>query len=187
MLVPLQIIFKKLAPSESIKADITELAMKLERYAKHITSCRVIVEVPHRHHRKGKLYSIKIDVTLPGKEILVTRHSDQHHAHEDIYVAISDAFNATQRQLEDYVRRHRGKVKLHKSAPHGKVIQLFPHEDYGIIESSDGREIYFNRNSILNMDFDKLEIGTKVHYAEEMGEQGPQASTIHVEGKHHVV
>jgi cold shock CspA family protein len=70
--------------------------------------------------------------------------------------------------------------------PHGKIKELFPYEDYGLIETSDGREIYFHRNSILEGDFDKLEAGDSVHFTEEKGEQGPQASTVHVEGKHHV-
>ena len=56
-----------------------------------------------------------------------------------------------------------------------------------MIETSDDREVYFHRNSVLNEDFDKLEVGTRVHFAEEMGEKGPQASSVHVEGKHHAV
>lgn len=187
MQIPLQITFKNLEPSEFIEANVREKAEKLERFAEHITSCRVVIETPHRHHHKGNLYHVRIDITLPGEEIVTSRHPDKHHAHEDVYVAIRDAFDATRRQLEDYVRRRRGKVKAHEPEPHGKILRLFPYEDYGVIESEDGREIYFNRNSTLNVDFDTLEIGAAVHYTEEMGEQGPQASTIHVEGKHHVV
>jgi cold shock CspA family protein len=85
------------------------------------------------------------------------------------------------------VRRRRGDVKYHESEPHGRITQLFPSEDYGLIQTADGREIYFHRNSVLNADFDKLEEGAQVHFSEEMGEKGPQASTVHVEGKHHTV
>ena len=187
MQLPLQITFRNLEQSDSIEANVREKAAKIERFAEHITSCRVIVEAPHKHHHKGVIYRVKIDITLPGKEIVVNHHSDEHHAHEDVYVAIRDAFDAARRQLEDYVRLRRGKVKSHEVAPHGQITQLFPNEDYGVIESSDNREIYFHRNSVLDDDFDKLEIGMTVHFAEEMGEKGPQASTVHIESKHHVI
>ena len=117
---------------------------------------------------------------------MVTRHPDEHHAHEDPYVTLRDTFNAAQRQLEDYVRKLRGKVKTHETPPHGKIKQLFPYEDYGLIETLDGREIYFHRNSVVEEDFNNLAEGDSVHFSEEMGEDGPQASSVHVEGKHHV-
>lgn len=187
MQIPLKITFKNIPQSDFVEARIREKVDKLEQFSELITSCRVLVETPHKHHRKGNLYNIKVDVTLPGEEIVATRHPDEHQAHEDIYVAIRDAFDATRRQLEDYVRRRRGKVKTHETGPYGKISALFPYEDYGTIETSDGREIYFHRNSLLDEDFDKVEVGARVHFTEEMGEKGPQASSIHVEGKHHVV
>ena len=187
MQIPLKITFKNIPQSDFVEARIREKVDKLEQFSEHITSCRVLVEAPHQHHHKGNLYNIKVDVTLPGEEILATRHPDEHHAHEDIYVAIRDAFNAIRRQLEDYVRRRRGKVKTHETGPYGRISELVPYEGYGIIETQDGRRIYFHRNSVLDEDFDKLEIGTRVHFTEEMGEKGPQASSIHVEGKHHAV
>lgn len=187
MQIPLKITFKNIPQSDFVEARIREKVNKLEQFTENITSCRVLIEAPHKHHRKGNLYNIRVDVTLPGEEIVSTRHPDQHHAHEDLYVALRDAFNATRRQLENYVRRRRGKVKTHDVEPHGKIIGLVPDEDYGVIQTVDGRDIYFHRNSVLDEGFDKLEIGARVHFTEEMGEKGPQASSIHVEGKHHVV
>lgn len=187
MQIPLQITYRNFEQSDAVEANIREKVDKLERFAEHITSCRVIVEAPHKHHHKGNIYVVKIDMTLPGEEIVASRHPDQHHAHEDVYVAIRDAFDAVRRQLEDYVRRRRSKVKTHEIEPHGLIKQLFPQEDYGLIETSDNREVYFHRNSVINADFDKLEAGISVHFTEEMGEKGPQASTVHVEGKHHAV
>jgi len=187
MQVPLQITFRHLDPSDAIEADIRERAQKLELFSDDITSCRVVVEAPHQHHHKGRIYTVTVDITVPGGEIVASRHPDKHHAHEDAYVAIRDAFNAAKRQLEDYVRQRRGKVKLHESPPHGEIMRLVPDEDYGLIKAHDGREIYFHRNSVLDEEFDKLEIGMSVHFTEEQGEEGLQASTVHVEGKHHVV
>lgn len=187
MQIPLQITFRHMDPSEAMEAKIREKAEKLDKFADHIMSCRVTVDQEHKHKSQGKLFSIKVDITVPGNEIVITRHPDKHHAHEDPYVALRDAFDSAKRQLEDYVRKQRGKVKMHETAPHGKVKALFPYEDYGVIETPDGREIYFHRNSVVNKDYDTLNEGDSVRFSEEMGDNGPQASTVHVEGKHHVI
>lgn len=186
MQIPLQITFKNLDHSDAIEAELREKAVYLERFASDIMSCRVVVEAPHKHHHKGNIYHVSIDITLPGEEIVANRRPDEHQAHEDVFVAIRDAFDNARRQLEDYVRKQRGKVKTHETLPHGIIKELFLTMDYGVIDTSDGREVYFHRNSVIDADFDKLEVGKRVHFNEEMGEKGPQASTVHVEGKHHV-
>ena len=101
-----------------------------------------------------------------------------HYSHEDIYVAIRDAFDATQRRLADYAQRQRGDVKPREAPPVVRVTKLFPTEGYGFITTLDGREIYFHKNSVLNDAFDRLEVGSEVQYVEEEGEKGPQASTV---------
>ena len=113
MQIPLQITFRHMETSEALEAKIREKVSSLERFADHITGCRVTVEAPHQHHHKGQLFNVKVDITLPGTEIVADRHPDKHHAHEDVYVALRDAFKATRRQLEDYVRKQRGDVKTH--------------------------------------------------------------------------
>ena len=122
MQIPLQITYRDMDPSDAVSANIREKAEKIEHFA-DITSCRVTVEAPHKHHHKGRLFAVKIDITVPGEEIVVTRSPDQHHAHEDIYVAIRDAFNAAKRQLEDYIRRRRGQVKRHESAEQERLSE----------------------------------------------------------------
>jgi len=124
---------------------------------------------------------------VPDEEIVVSREHDLHHSHADPYVAIRDAFDAARRQLEDYARRRRQHVKSHEVPPHGVVSRLEPSLDYGMITSNDGREIYFHRNSVVEGSFDQLTIGAEVRFDEEMGEQGPQASTVKRVGKHHPV
>lgn len=187
MKIPLQITFRNMEPSDAVEAKIREKASNLEHFAKDIMSCRVIVEAPHKHHHKGNIYAVKIDITLPDDEIIVDRNPGQDHTHEDVYVAIRDAFKAERRQLEDYVRQRRNKVKAHKTLPHGYIKELFAEENYGVIDTQDNRDIYFHRNSVINADFEQLKVGDSVHFSEEMGEDGPQASTVHVEGKHHAV
>jgi cold shock CspA family protein/ribosome-associated translation inhibitor RaiA len=202
MQIPLQITFRNMPPSPAIEENIREKASKLESFCDRIMSCRVIVEAPHRHHRKGKTYEVRIDLTVPGGELVINRSPkrlkaakvdlaerpdtklieshkpSKHAAHADAYVAIRDAFNAAGRKLQDYARRQSGVVKQHESPTRARVAKLFPEENYGFIETPDGREIYFHGNSVLQPGFTHLDVGAEVYFAEEQGEQGPQASTV---------
>jgi len=187
MEIPLKITFRNVDPSEAVEAKIRERAKKLERFNNDIISCRVVVEAPHKRRHKGILYNVKIDMTLRDGELVINRLPEKNRAREDVYVAMKEAFDAACRKLEDYVRRRRGDVKVHETAPSGRISALFPEEDYGRIETPDGRDIYFHRNSVMNEDFDRLEIGAEVRFEEESGESGPQAATVQVEGKHHVL
>ena len=204
MEVPLKITFRDIPPSPAIEDTIKEKAAKLESYFDSIMSCRVIVEAPHRHHHKGKAYQVRIDMTVPGSEIVINRapkrleaakstdpdepvkalleshEPGRHGAHEDIYVAIRDAFDAAERKLQDYARKRRGKVKRHEPEPVATVNKLFTDEGYGFLLSPDGREVYFHRNSVLEPGFDSLSVGTAVRFTEEQGAMGPQASTVHI-------
>ncbi len=184
---PLQITFRHMDPSPALEAVVRERAEKLEKFCDQIIGCRVVVESPHKHHHKGNLHHLRIDVTVPDAEIVVVRSPDEHQAHEDPYVAVRDAFDSVRRQLEDYMRKRRGKVKLHEPAAHGRVTVLEPAQDYGTLETPDGREIYFHRNSLVKADFDDLAIGTELRFVEEAGEKGTQASSVFVIGKHHPV
>lgn len=114
MQIPLQITWRDIEKSEAVEAAVQEHAKKLDQFCDHITSCRVVVEVPHHHKHKGNIYHISIDITVPGKEIAVTRDPSQHHAHEDMYVTVRDAFAAAKRQVQNYVRIQRGEVKHHE-------------------------------------------------------------------------
>jgi ribosomal subunit interface protein len=185
--LPIQITFRHMKASEQVEANIRKKAEKLEQVHDHIMSCRVMVESHHKHHQQGNLFHIRIDVTVPGKEVVVSREPHENHAHEDVYVTIRDAFDAMRRLLEDHARKQRHEVKSHEVIPHGRISQLQPDENYGRIETPDGRDIYFHRNSVINENFDKLELGSEVRFDEEMGDDGPQASTVHVIGRHHIV
>ena len=110
---PIQVVFHNLDPSPAIEAAIRERAAKLDRLCSEVIGCRVVVESPHRHQRHGKLYTVRIDVTVPNVELVVTREPGEDHAHGDVYVAIRDAFDAMRRQLEDYARLRRRQVKRH--------------------------------------------------------------------------
>jgi len=188
METPLEITFRNLDHSDAVEARVREKAAKLEQVYGRITSCRVMIEALNRQHTKGNLFHVTIEVGVPGKQVMVDRNSGKNGAHEDVYVAVRDAFNAARRRLEDHSRKRSGNVKTHEVPPHGRVIRLNGFEGYGFIESSDGREIYFHRNSLVDADFDKLEEGQEVRFVEVNGEsdKGPQASTVKLIGKHHL-
>ena len=113
MSFPLEVDFHNLERSEFIESAVRERCKKLERFAPHVTRCRVKIAAPHRHHTKGNVYHVSVDLHVPGAEIVVNRDPDKDHAHEDVYVAVRDAINAAARQLQGYVRVRRGDVRKH--------------------------------------------------------------------------
>jgi ribosomal subunit interface protein len=182
MLVPLEIHFRNMDPSAAIEDAVRKRVAKLEQFADLIVSCRVTVEAPHKHHRQGNLFSVTVDLRYPGGEVVASREPSAHKAHKDLFVALRDAFKAARRQLQDRVRERRGDVKRSDGPPHGRIASVEPDKDCGRILTADGREIYFHRNSVLNARFDRLEPGVEVRFNEEQGDEGPQASSVHVVG-----
>jgi ribosomal subunit interface protein len=185
MKLPAEITFRNMNASEALEANVRDKVEKLEQFCDRIMSCRVVVEANHRHQNKGHLYHVRIDLSVPGQELVVSRDPSDNQAHADVYVAVRDAFSAARRQLDKFVRANRRDAKAHANlpAPHGRILELIPMEDFGRILTPDGREIYFHRNSLLNGSFDKLEIGDEVRFSEEMGDDGPQASSVHLVGR----
>ncbi len=104
MQVPLQISFRNIGSSEAVEAAVRKRVEQLERIDDSITSCRVTIELAHKHHHKGNLFHVVINVRTPTGEIAVSRMPDDEHAHEDVYVAIRDAFDAARRQLQNQLR-----------------------------------------------------------------------------------
>lgn len=179
MEVPLKVTAHALTLSDAVEAEIREKVAKLETSYGRITSCHIVVGAPVRTaHDKQGLYNVSIDLSVPGAEIVVTRKADPA-----LSVALRDAFHAARRQLEDYGRRQRGDVKTRELLPHAVVKRLFPQDGYGFLETPEGREVYFHQNSVMPPSFAHLAVGTEVRFAEEEGEEGPQASTVHLVGK----
>ena len=178
MKLPLQITFRNMEPSDAVAARIAEKARKLDHFCNRIMACHVVFEAQHQHHYKGNLFHVRIDLTVPDREIVISRDPGQHHAHEDAYVAIRDAFNAARRQLEQYNQKRQQHVKTHVPPLTGRIIELHPEKGYGRIETADGQLIYFHRNSVLKNNFEQLDIGSEVRFDQEAGDLGPQASTV---------
>jgi ribosome-associated translation inhibitor RaiA len=105
---PCQITFRNISHDETIETAIQDKVAKLDSRFENIITCRVVVEVPHRHHKHGNYYNVRIDISVPEKEIVVNRDpGDKVEAHKDFNVALRDAFDAASRQLENYVESRR--------------------------------------------------------------------------------
>ncbi|MBZ5527174.1 MAG: cold shock domain-containing protein [Acidobacteriia bacterium] len=201
MKIPVDIRFRNVDPPAQAEEWVREMVIGLEKFHTRIMRCRVMVELPHLHHAQGNPYHVRIDLTVPGKEIVIKHQPTLYSAlrqtdtieesksrevaagHKDLYVALSDAFRVACRRLQDHVRLRRGQTKSHEPPPQGRVSKLFPDRGFGFLETSDGREIYFHERSVLHEGFGRLEVGSAVTFVEEEGENGPQASTVRLTGK----
>jgi cold shock CspA family protein/ribosome-associated translation inhibitor RaiA len=185
MEVPLKITFRNVRKDTKIEGLIHQQAAKLERVCDHIVSCRIAVEKPQEHQRRGNPFRVRIDVTVPPEhELVVVRDSSEGDLHEQLSTVIRDAFGAMRRQLRKLVEKQHGDVKTHPEQEiGGLVVRLFPEQGYGFIKSLDGHEVYFHKNSLPGDEFDRLEVGTGVQWVEVQGDKGPQASTVRIVDK----
>lgn len=181
---PLQITFRDIDPSPAIEAQIRERVAKLEEFYPRIVSCHVTVQLAHRRHQKGNIYEVSIELGVPGKDIFVSREPGMDRSHEDVYVSLRDTFEEAKRQLLEHSQRQSGEVKRREAPLQGKITKVFYERGYGFLESPEGYEVYFHRNSVLGSKFESLQIGEAVRYAEEDGDKGPQASSLSLVGRH---
>ena len=179
METPVQIDFQGMDASAQVRGSIATHLAELEQRFGRVTAGRIVVKAPSARHKNGGLYEINIRLMLPnGREVNVDRTAPADERHADLAFALNDAFNRAGRQLQDQVRRMRGATKHHEELAEGVIRKVMKGDGYGFIESADGREIYFHRNSVAEPGFDVLKIGERVAFKEEEGEKGPQASQV---------
>ena len=185
MQVPLNMTFRNVRKTAEIEALIRKQAVKLERLCPYLVSCRIAIEKPQTHQKSGNPFRVRVDVTVPPAHELVTvRNSGEGDLHEQLPTVVRRAFDAMQRQLKKLVEKQRGEVKIHPEQElAGIVVRLFRDDGYGFIKSLEGREIYFHKNSLPAVEFNRLEIGTGVQWNEEEGENGPQATVVRIVDK----
>lgn len=177
---PLQITMRDIPHSEALDAYIKSKVAKLEGAFSHIASCHVVVAVPHKHQHQGQQFTVRIELNVPGKEIVVN-----HDHHEDVYVALRDAFDAVKRQVDDYLHRLNRQIKEHDREFVGHVVQLFSDKGYGYIGRADGARFYFNSDNLVSPSFANLKEGDEVKFIENVSSERLQAKRVSV-GKHHV-
>lgn len=178
MKLPVQINFHGVDPSEAVEAAVRDKVARLERFCGSLVRCRVVIELAQKHRQQGRPFGVCIDLTLPGRELVVGRVE-----HEDVYVALRDAFDAMRRQLEDAVRQQRGQAKLHPRELHGEIVRLNDEGGFGFVRTPDGQEYYFGRDNLRSGQFGRLSVGTPVQFIAELAGEGPQAKRVSL-GKH---
>jgi len=197
MLRPVQVTFRNVNADAGLEKLVQQESDKLERFYERITSCRVMVERPQRA-QSSKLYHVRIDLRLPRGELVVEHMPSLHAALKDVKAeksrreaeavlgyksprrAIRAAVDEMTRRLQDYKRRQESAVKTSHKMAEATVREIFPDEGYGFLETEDDRQIYFNEAGVLDGRFGRLRLGTRVRFAEETGDKGPQASTVKV-------
>ena len=183
MTIYTEIAFRDMEPSPAVEELIKRRVQKLESTFNHVAACRVIIEAPHKHRIRGQLFHVRIDLSTPQGELVSSKDIGLNVAHEQLNVALRDAFAAARKQLLRHKQKLRSDYHMADTLPSGVVKDIFHIDDYGILETTDGREIYFHRNSVINGDFDKIGIGDVARFSEELGDKGPQASTVHISGR----
>lgn len=192
-----QITFRNMETSGKLEEVVLKEAEKLDRFFSRIVSCRVTIEGPRRQEYGG-LFRVRIDLGVPGEELVVEHNPtlrsrlqeidaprkskalEPNRERRDAKLAIHQAFLEMRRRLQDYARRLRERTKQRAALPVGKVMRISPDRQFGFLETPDGQDVYFHRNSVLGDHFDELRAGSPVRFALDAGEKGPQASTVRI-------
>jgi cold shock CspA family protein len=195
MSFPVQVTFRNVPASPAIEAWVQKQAEKLETFHQRIVRCRVVIDLAHRHLRRGNRFLVKVLLSVPGGQLTArnlaapvdpeklleagrkVKKYEIAVPQKELRQAIADAFHSAGRQLQDMIRLQRGKVKTHEGVV-AQVVEVFPSQGYGFLETAEGRRVYFHRNSVLHDAFADLIRGAVVRFAEEKGEKGPQATTV---------
>jgi ribosomal subunit interface protein len=183
MQIPAKISFHNIDSSMALKDRINEKIAKLEQRVKNLMGIHVIVEAAHHHQTKGRLYSVRIDATMPGGELVVSHHPGRNpRKHDKVFAAMNAGFAALERQLQRFKEiGRRQDVKLHKENwQEGVVSNLVKKDGFGFLATILGDEIYFHKNAVDNNRFNDLDIGTKVRFVLSAtgGREGPQVSIL---------
>jgi len=177
---PLLINFHGMERSDAVESAVLKKVQHLERMCLDIMSCRVSVDLLQKHKRQGQPFGVRIDLTIPGHELVVNRVENQ-----DVYVALRDAFDDMTRQLEDAVRRRRGAVKQHPRELHGHIVRINEEGGFGFVLTADGEEYYFGRDNLADTRFEQLQVGSEVQFIAEFADEGLQAKRVSL-GKHQI-
>ncbi len=102
-----QVVFHNIDQTDALTDAVQKRIDKLERYCDQIITGRVVLDSPHNNHHKGRVYSVGMEIHTTSKEVRVNQDQHDNHAHEDLYIAIRDAFDVAERQLKSVDKKHR--------------------------------------------------------------------------------
>ncbi len=173
--VPPEIAFREVEPTDALKALILEGIDKLEKVHPRLISCRATVTdtTPGRH--SGNTYRVQLEMAVPNRTVIVDQSDPGAIEYQDVEQVIRQAFSIARNRLQEVKERSRGEVKRSELPPHGRVTRLLVSDEgvrYGFLESRQGRQIYFHEEALVDLEYDELEVGDEVRYAEAGGGRG---------------
>jgi len=180
MQVPVEITWQNMDPARHVEARVNQRVERLEKFFGRITSCRVTVAAPHQRRRQGDRYEVRLAVAVPGGEMTIDRRPGDDAAHFDVLVAVRDAFDAMEHKLRRWKDQHSGRPEAMAEPLRGRIADIETEAGFGHIVATDGRMVYFHRNSVVTGDFDKMKKDDPVELVVDPGEdaEGPHASTV---------
>lgn len=180
MQVAPQLSFKNFEPNARVRARIEKELAHLEKVHSRLTSCKVLIEGPAGQHRTGNLARVRLYLAVPGgQDIAVSNVRDDNHAHEDVMVAIRDAFRAAERQLKKTRPDPRVEAAMAPTRLSGRIARFLEGGMDGFIEGEDGLDYYFHAREATETAFADLIVGDRVTFRPEDGEKGPMARAVH--------
>lgn len=178
--MPLEITYRNVEKTPDLDGMIRERAAKLEEFHDHIVSCHVYVDRPQKHQQSGSPYVVRLDIRIPREqEIIVKSNLGDGSVHDSVAKVVADTFEAAYRRVKKLREIQRREVKKHPEQEANAVVaNILRDQGYGFLEATDGRKVYFHRNSVVQRSFEDLKPGDSVNFTEKQGDKGPQASTV---------
>jgi ribosome-associated translation inhibitor RaiA len=171
--------FHNLDRSPAVENIVKHRIEKLEKRHARITGCELTIEAPQKVKRKARTFRVKLNLHLPGKDVLVGREAAQGSAQDDVVLAVNRAFSAAEKVLKRLKKKRNAlEVKQHPPVLHGTITEIEPELGYGQLRADDGREVYFQRDALTSNFWDQLACGTRLRFREMKGEKGPFAAAV---------
>jgi len=89
------VVYRDLESSSALNETIHKKIEKLHRYSDSILHSRVVLDSPHKHKHKGKMFRASIELGIKGAPITVS------HDDPSVHVAVRDAFATCERKLKE--------------------------------------------------------------------------------------
>jgi len=188
MQAPIEIAFHNIEQADWAEDAIRDHVARLEQMFDRLTTCRVRVDQRANNSNNTIPPVVRIELSVPGHRDIVVAHEPDRLQRKfqapDLHNAINEAFRIAERRLGQFKDQLRDRTAAgrHEAANEmlGQIVEITPVQDFGFLLTASGGLLYFHRNSVLTGDFDRLEVGDRIHYVEEMGDTGPIATKVRV-------
>jgi ribosome-associated translation inhibitor RaiA/cold shock CspA family protein len=188
MQAPIEIAFHNIEKADWAEDAIRDHVARLEQMFDRLTTCRVRVDQRANNSNNTIPPVVRIELSVPGHRDIVVAHEPDRLQRKfqapDLHNAINEAFRIAERRLGQFKDQLRDRTAAgrHEAANEmlGQIVEITPVQDFGFLLTASGGLLYFHRNSVLTGDFDRLEVGDRIHYVEEMGDTGPIATKVRV-------